>query len=411
MHTILFYKTFQTMNLLQSFNRLKDKKLEYLEQYCFNHPIVFTEETYLNMKALGQILYKAIKHYLDNTESYRYLFPRSERDTHIIKLCNRYPGTPGTFRADFIIDSTGCIKLIELTTRQPFNGYFTSGIFREIALKQAVQYKIRSIIDVYPGFFNYLESVIGNAKRIVVIKGNNKLEEFHFYPQLFEGAGIECIIIPIEHLNEKIALLKNSWTIEELTFDEIRQLPDHLIEALAEHQIHNNVKTLFTTHDKTFFHVLCHPDFQNNVFSSDEKELLNKHLVPTYIYGRNQEIWEDANRNREHYILKHREKGKSVDIFAGKVCDDATWQKLFDESTIQNMILQPYIEQRKIHGYVGKEERKDFAVGTLLYFNDHFFGPGLYRTSSYPISNITDNRKAAMLISKSTQDIDPEYCL
>ena len=359
------------------------------------------------LKKLGLILYKAIKYMLDHYQEYLHIMPREDKDLQILEICDKYPDRIGTFRTDFVVDQFNNIKIIEMTTRQPLNGYFTSGFFREIALEQAEKLKIKGIVDIYPGFFNYLEEYIGDARHICAVKGNEKLEEIKIYPSIFENAGIQCHIIPIEELPQKLSLLEDAWVIEELTFTEIRAFPLEIIDALARCRLHNAIKALLFTHDKRFYYVLNHPEFLKNALEPHEREILKKYIVPTYVYGDNPEEWEKAYNNKDEYMLKHQIKGKSVDVYAGCITDDASWKRLFDPTTLKQFVLQPFVVQKKFDGFVGDEKRNDFVSGTLLYFNQEFFGPGLYRTSSLPVSGLGNFRKIAQLVAKA-DDVLPD---
>jgi hypothetical protein len=386
------------MNIEKGFNLVKNEYVNYFRPYTFEKPIIFTRQTNQELRSLGRILYKAIAYFLVHYEDFLTFMPRCERDLEIIEICRKYPYRVGTFRADFVVDSNNQIKIIEMTTRQPLNGYFVSGFFREIALEQVDRWRIDDIDDCYPAFFKYLENYIGNATHICVIKGNNKLEEMNIYPQIFENAGIPCHIIPLKELSEKLPLLKNAWVIEELTFDEIRNIPIEIIEELAQIPMHNNFMSLLHTHDKRFISLLSNKLFLNSILDEAEQEILLKHIVPTYMLGENQAVWNDAFENKEKYILKHQHKGKSVDVYAGIVTDEDVWKSLFNTGIIKEFVLQNFVAPKFFNGNIGDEKRHDYVAGTLLYFNEEYFGPGVYRASSYPVSNIKDNRKIAQLV-------------
>ena len=395
------------IDIQKGFNTIKNENVNFFKPYTYDSPILLSYDKAEELRELGFVLYKSIKHMLDNYKKYLHLMPREERDLKILEICDKYPHEIGTFRTDFVIDQDNNIKIIEMTTRQPLNGYFTSGLFREIALAQAEDLKIKDVVDMYAGFFEYIEKYIGDAKHICVIKGNNKLEEIKFYPTIFENAGIPCHIIPIEELPQKLDLLEDAWVIEELTFEEIRAFPLEIIDALAKSRMHNAIKTLLFTHDKRFYYVLNSPEFLKDALDAHERELLEKYIVPTFVFGNNPEEWENAYKNKDDYILKHQLKGKSVDIYAGCMSDEASWKKILDSVNLEEFILQKYIDQKQFSGFIGKEKRNDFIAGTLLYFNQDFFGPGVYRTSSLPVSGLGDFRKIAPLVTK-TESILPD---
>lgn len=396
----------EKIDIRKGFDAVKSEYIQYFKKYTYEHPLVMSVETNDEMRRLGQVLHKAIRHMLDHYRDYLHIMPRSERDLEILAVCDRHPFRVGTYRTDFVIDESDHIHIIEMTTRQPLNGYFTSGFFREIALEQAQELSIGGIVDAYPGFFEYLEGYIGDARHVCVIKGNNKLEEINIYPAIFENAGIPCHIIPIADLPQKLDMLKDAWVIEELNFPEIRSFPLDIIDALAECRLHNSIKTLLFTHDKRFYQVLNQPAFLADALAPSEREILKKYMVPTYVYGDHPQEWEEAYRNKDGYILKHQLKGKCVDVYAGLLTEDSVWKSLFVPETAAELVLQPFIAQKRFDGLVGDEPRNDFAAGTLLYFNQEYFGPGLYRTSSLPVSGLKDFRKIAQLVAR-IEEIPP----
>jgi len=391
------------MDLATGFATIVDAQCARFLPYTYSHPLVISDARYRELKQLGLVLYTAIRHLATHYRQYLHLLPFSESDLRMLDICSQYPYRVGTFRTDFVIDSAGNIQIIEITARQPLNGYFTSGVFRQIALEQAARYGIPGVRDVYPPFFPYLEQYIGDARHLCVIKGDERLEEFRLYPTIFAAAGATCHIIPIAELADSLPLLEDAWVVEELTFREIRQFPLPVLEALARTRLHNDLRTIFFAHDKRFFRLLNQAEFLNDALQPDEQALLRKYLVPTYVYGMDTEHWDDAYQHREAYIVKHQIMGKSEQVFAGCVTDDASWRQLFDDGSVRQMVLQPFLTQRRFSGVVGEEARHDYVAGTLLYFNQEFFGPGLFRASSFPVTNKVDDRKIAPLVA----DVEP----
>jgi hypothetical protein len=397
------------LDLQRGFAAVKGGYVEYFRTYTYNAPVVLSLATAEELRRLGLIIYKAISHMLAHYERYLHLMPRDDHDLEILRICSKYPCPVGTYRTDFVVDEADRLWIIEMTTRQPLNGYFTSGFLREIALEQAERLGLKGVVDLYPRFFSYVERHLGRAKRVCAIKGNEKLEEIKIYPAVFEQAGLPCHIIPLAELPQRLGLLDEAWVIEELTLGEIRALPLEIIEALARRRLHNAIKSILFSHDKRFYRVLNQAGFVENALTVEERRLLAKYLTPTHVYGDCPGLWEDARRNKEKYILKHQLKGKSVDVYAGCLTDEGTWERLFQPAVLREMVLQPMVRQRRFEGFVGKEPRRDYAAGTLLYFNDEWFGPGLFRTSTLPVSGLGDYRKIAALVA-SADDPVPGVC-
>jgi len=93
-------------------------------------------------------------------------------------------------------------------------------------------------------------------------------------------------------------------------------------------------------------------------------------------------------------------------------CDEAEWRALFFQANASDLTLQPYIHQARVHSNVGDEERSnDYAVGTLLFFDNEFFGPGFFRASSHPVTNQGDDRKIAPVVAILAYDPDPSMVI
>ena len=390
------------INFLKGFNSLIEERVNLYRPYTFDAPIIMTHETVEQLRHLGEILNKALLHMMDNYEKYLGVFPRNTKELRILEICRKYPFTTGSFRADFVIDKGNRINIIEFNSRQPLNGFFDTGYYSQIALRQARKLRVEGVIELYPAFYNYLSNYIGNAKRICVIYEDTPPSDRRFYPLLFENSGIDCHLIKLKELPQKLHLLKDAWVICEFYNIEIMNMPLHLIGMLAACNSHNAIIASLNSGNKRFFCALNDQKFLQNVLDIDEIELIKKFIVPTYSRSRHAEEWDNALRNKDKYILKHQSKGMSEEVYAGSFTSATRWVELLTQPAANEMVLQPFIEQKVFGGSIGEEIRNDYVTGTLLYFNDEFFGPGLYRTHVSPVSSGTGNfRKIAPLISIS----------
>ncbi len=393
-------------NLTKGFNALRKERIEYVRPYTYNTPVIMSSETARELRQLGIILNKAIRCMAENYRAYVKVFPRSKRELKILRICDKYPYAIGAFRGDYVISRGGKVKIVEFNARQPLNGYFESAYFYDIAAEQACRLKIQGIQNYYAGFIDYLHSCIGNVERVCVVYETAMPADRKFYPAIFENAGIPCRLIKLSELKQKSHLLKNAWVICEFTIEEIFALSDDVVELLARHQCLNSLRAALHSGNKLFFCALNDDGFLKHTLSPDEIALVKRYIVPTYVRGTNPEIWADAKRNKAKYILKHQNKGMSEDIYVGKYTPQNEWESLLASRRINKMVLQKFIEQKKIKGFVGSEYREDYATGILLYSEHGFYGPGLYRTChSQVFSNKLEFRKIAPLVSASRKVI------
>jgi len=194
----------------------------------------------------------------------------------------------------------------------------------------------------------------------------------------------------------------------------LKNLSDDDVEFLSASNMLNNLTTIFLVHDKRFLAVLTDQDFQGKVFTKDEQKFITPYLTPTFTRKQGKEVWEIARRNRKDWILKPQLLGKSYGIIPGLLVSDEKWESVFKSSDIEQMILQPMLPQRTFTGKISRDGKEftDYATGTLLYFDDKFFGPGEFRATSTEVVNfIKDDRKIGPWITDDYQDYKDGYFL
>jgi hypothetical protein len=399
-------------NLYHGFLEVAAEACPYFGNWTYNSPLVISPDTNLQMHKIQKIFYKAICHFGEHYDEYRHLMPVKERVYEILSLSKQKPYRPGTYRTDFIIDENNEIKLIEITCRFALNGFFTSGFFILLA-DQFLQGKFSDIkkVDEYSAFYDYFMRYFGEFDHVCILKGSDNRNETKYSISIFEKAGYKTYVIPAAVIADNLHLFENAAVIGELDHDELCNLPLKVVEAIIQSNQLNDLRTVFLIHDKRFFSVLGNDAFLQSCLNASEIELLKQVLVPTYTPLEQSDLWLDARQNKNNWILKHRALGKGVNVYAGCVTDEVEWQKIFESDIMADMILQPFIKQRRINGSVGDNTYYDYVVGTLLFFDDNFFGPGLFRTSSYPVTNKVDDRKIAPLVTADTGWFEPQMIL
>jgi len=168
----------------------------------------------------------------------------------------------------------------------------------------------------------------------------------------------------------------------------------------------NDFRTIFLIHDKRFFSVLSNSELRKTVLTKDEITLFERYYIPTYSYGEKKELWKKAKKEKDKFILKHRSLGKSEKVYAGIVTEKKVWDALFEADDLKDLILQEWIAQTKIKGTIDDISYEDYITGTLLFFDDNYFGFGDFRTSSFPVTNQGDHRKACSIIRANNESID-----
>jgi hypothetical protein len=226
------------------------------------------------------------------------------------------------------------------------------------------------------------------------------MNDFNLYSQIFPKANMDFRVIEQDELDDKMDWTEGACVISELNQKEIKSLKNSHIDALTASGVHNDFRNIFLTHDKRFLKLLTDPVFLDAALSAEEQKIVSTFTIPTYILPVDNAFFEEAYAHKDHWILKPHLLGKGEGIVAGQTVSEERWKKLFDTEQIQNMVLQPMIEQPIFAGTIGKEIRNDYVVGTLLYFDNEYYGPGVYRTSSFCVTNQGDHRKRAQVVAE-----------
>lgn len=388
------------MNIHEAFKEIAKERTPFFGQYTYNRPLIMSIETFDRTKQLGRILNKAICYFAGHYRDFPEVFLPDARDLEVLDIANRYPFKVGTFRTDFILTPQKEIKIIEMTTRYPLNVYFSNGYVDVIAKKQAADLQLCGVMDLHPRFLDYFQQRLMNKGRVTVVKGKEKMVDFKDYSQIIPLTGIEFNTIDLDELPDKLPLLKDANVIGEWRIEEIKSLPDEIVDKLCAAGIFNDFRNLFLIHDKRFFALLSHPPFLAKALTLEEQTLLAEFTFPTYVYQSNREKFEVARFSREGWILKPYRAGKSEGVVAGCLTSAERWDKLFRSGAVVNCILQPMQRQWKFSGAVGEEVRNDNSLtGTLLYFDNEYFGPAMYRASSAVVCFQGDDRRVPSVIA------------
>jgi len=396
-------------NIKESFDHHKDWGRQYFLPWTYEHPLLISQKTNEKVAQLQKILYKIIRHFIENYGQYEHLMPLKPETKRVLSFFKNKEYQVGSYRTDFVIDEQLQFKLIEITCRFAFNGFFLSGYLDNISK----EYAQRNSIDHQSSFKHFLsyldEQFLG--KEIIILSHKGKSESSRFYQKILIRAGYKVDKINLEEAESHLSNVEHKIVITELNQEDYYLLSDKLLSQLAKANIFNDLRTVFLIHDKRFFSILTNNDIQQKILHKEEINLLNQFCIPTYSYGQSAEQWQIAKTQKNNWILKHRSLGKSAKVFAGIVTKEKEWQQLFNSKEIEDMILQPFVKQKKFNGKIGTKIYNDYVVGTMLFFEDYYFGLGLFRASSHPVSNVVDDRKVMHLNIKATQNTDNYYLL
>ncbi|HOW98236.1 MAG TPA: hypothetical protein PK634_10655 [Kiritimatiellia bacterium] len=386
--------------LFDGFQKVAPGAADYFRPWTFDVPLAIRKETSDRLRRVQQLYLKCIRRFAEHYDRYRDLMPVPDRVTEILALCRRKPYRPGTYRTDFVIDESNRARLIETTCRFAMNGYFTSGFFvhnladRWLAGRPAIRK-----IDEYTAFYERYMDSFGPFDHVCLLKGADERNDTKFVIPVFEAAGFPVRIIRTAEVPARAGEFAGAAVLGELSHEELCGLPTETIKAIIDADSMNDLRTVFLFHDKRFFALLYHDAFAREALTAAELDELRACVVPTYTKRLNPELWPRARDDKDRWIIKPHNMGKSIDVHAGCVTDPAEWRALFDSGRADRMVLQEYVPQRRFRGTIGDKACHDYVVGTLLFFEDGYFGPGLCRASSFPVTNKVDDRKVAPLVT------------
>jgi hypothetical protein len=376
---------------------IKDR-YDYFKQWIFDEPIVISQSHHLNLARLQKVMYKLIVEFVTNFEKYQDEIVISDKTREIIRELKDVPYEVGTYRTDFVYDKQKQPKIIEITCRFALNTLFLNSIMSHHSNEYHRKFlKGTDITDNYKKLFPYLLQ-LSKGGNIYVLKGRDAKNESAMFKKVFEDAGIEVTELHYMDISKEIHKMEDAWIVTELTLDEIESLDLSIIKKLSQLNLINDFRTVLLIHDKQFFSVLGKKTLQESCLSVEEMEFFKNYYIPTYHRNEYPEYWADAQKNKDKWILKHKALGKSKSVYAGLVTDEDVWEDLFENEENGDLVLQEWIPQNKMQAQIGNEKYEDYVTGTLLFVNNNYFGLGPFRTSSHPVTNVVDDRKAVPLV-------------
>jgi len=386
------------MSLYDEYLNLEDLNKNYYRQFTYDMPLFIGVDSNRNMQFIQQCMVKCIRHMALNYELYRELMPIDGRAKEILNICNKYPYRPGTYRTDFIITPDNQIKLIEITCRFALNGFIRSGFVNAWAEQFAAEHSLQTQ-HRYPSFFDDLKIYFGNNSRIILLK-NDAFNEGKYAKALFSNSGYEVNVLELDQLVDNNDLLKSSVCITQMRHDELFTLPDATIHAMMQGCLLNDFRTVIIPHDKRFFALLYNDTFRTDALGQDLASQFKQYLTPTYTPHTHPDLWKSLPEDEKNvWIIKPTVLGMGLGIFTNHSISRNEWKAALEQCDVNDTVFQPYLEQRRLDGTINTEIRTmDYVAGTLLFFQDNFYGPGMFRASTHPVTNQGDDRKIATAV-------------
>lgn len=381
------------------FADLHSDLIPYYRSWCHDQPMVVSTARDEELHRVQEVLYRCARFYTEHYREYLDVVNYEEKVLDILARSERNPYCAGTFRPDYLICNDGTLRVCEITSRFFGNGYFLSYFMEHAGENFARDAGIGDYRSYFEEFLEYAAQMPGDKKKLCVLKSADKSDSIRLYVPFYRALGLETTILEAEQAEDHLDCLKDSFVVSALNQTDILRFSMDTIERMIDAQFRNDFRTVFLLHDKRFFRLFSMDRFTDRCLTKEETAFLRAHAVTTYLPEMDRDVFADARENKDRYILKHARLGKSEKVYAGCLCEEEEWRELFRPETIKDMILQPFMQQRKYPTYWKGQYLDDYVAGTILCVDDKYFGTGLFRTSTRPVINQTDAHKVAPVIT------------
>ena len=327
--------------------------------------------------------------------------PVSDRARQVFEIFNqRSSYDVGSFRTDFVFDQRKCRS--SSTCRFALNGYFEAAVFNQFSKEHALKLGVDAHrIEEYDAFQSFMADKIGASNRVCIVVRDGK-PQFALLRTDFSSVGYRVNEVHFQELASGATFMEDA--LQSIGLNEIELLSDSDLELLAASNLINDFRTVFTAHDKRFFELLNNETIQRAALDASEHSLLQRYLIETRAFDKSSSDLQELLTNKDRWVLKHARLGKSKDIYAGLEFEQAEWESLLETLELSQFILQEWVPQRRFKGTVSGVEFDDYLTGTLMYFDDAYFGLGLFGALLI-ITNKVDDRKMFPLVMRSHEHL------
>ena len=382
---------------------------DYYLRWYHDKPVAITTGRRDELREVHRVLYKCAEHLALHYKEYvPKWMPLGEKELEILEYQEQFPFKAGTWRPDYIIGVDGDLRICEITSRFFAHGIFMSRFAEEAADRFIARFPGSTRESEYPALMDYMASIAKDRGDIFVLKSSDRTNEIRLYKEFYESLGHRMTILETWEVESR----RKEWAkdgsllISALNQNDILSFGMDTIKAMADLGMYSDFRNIFLIHDKRFMRLWFEDSFTEECLTAGETAFLRSHAIPTWDCSSPQavDIVADALENKDKYILKPYRLGKSEGVKAGILVGEDEWRGLNQEG----MVIQPFIRQRTFPTVWEGQPFNDYLCGMMLCVDDKYFGSGLFRTSSLPVTNVGDDRKACPLLTDDPTLL--EYC-
>ncbi len=362
--------------------------------YCnsFNpYPIAISPQDFHHHQLLQSCLHRAITavvaNYAADERLQRLLSVPEPVASRLEQLQSEYK--IGSYRPDFVHDTNCSIKICEINARFPTNGYYISHYLGQCIPRLTY---IPSSVQPLQGMGSIPDTLLSRFKpgsNISILKGREKGWDIHFFKRelAMRGYSIKELAPEGSHMTGA-----HDGYVLELHQDELTNRLDVISRMTDSTPGFNDLRTIFLVHDKRLLAVFHDESIMKDYVSEDDIITLKDNVAESHVISCAPNFVKSARANKQEWVLKPNLLGKGEGMVIGVNVTQTEWERALDNPSHSEFILQRFVEQRKwsimlrINDCVSEALLN--VVGTLLCFDEHFLGTGIYRASQDDIVNV-----------------------
>lgn len=384
-------------------NNIRDVYYKYLNNYL--HPsiniktdnysdiiISSPREFDLQWDGICPLINKALKEIVENyflDERIQNIYSLSEQYNSILNMAKGTKYEVGIYRPDFLIEKETMLpKICEMGARYPLNGWMLTH-YSQLVLKQLIsEFRLPfSIKSQQIDFVDIVKNKFNKDSHITLIHNQEPGTEIYSFLNLLEKDGYSYVQAKPQELKKDRSgnLYINGKRSQQFVFEMDRTElldfdPEVLASIIKNGVCLNDVRTLILVHDKRVLAVLFNEDIMKDYITEQEYNVLAKYLIPTYDCD-NPEVREMVLNSADNWIFKKNSGGRGLDMYVKNSMQANELKEFLDNNSSE------YMAQKFVNQELYSLQEKMHLVGVLLFYNDHFFGSGLYRGGSHKIIN------------------------
>ena len=392
------------------FERAIAHRIDYFRYWTHDVPMVVSSQRDEELHRVQRVLATCAHYYGAHYRDYLDRIPYDERTLQALALVEGTEYKLGTFRPDYVIREDGAIKLCEITSRFFGNGYFYSFFMDHTGRELAREAGVTEYTSRIEAMLDYFADMARGKSELIVLESADRSDSIPLYTPFYRDMGLKIRRIEPHDIARDFQPTQRSLVVSALNQVDLLSQPDDVLRRYVQAETRNDLRTVLLLHDKRFFSLFHDDEFCGACLGEEDTAFLRDHVVPTYTRGEHPEIWEEARREKDGYMLKHCRLGKSEKVFAGCLTSQDDWEAQFS-GTMDDMILQPFIRQRAYAATWKGDDVVEYICGTILCLDDEFFGTGNYRASTLPVVNTGNDSKVAPLVTDRLEAFPGGYVL